>query len=144
MLSHSLLHKASVWAFVASSRSSNPQTVGVFSRACIKSPLRMSSSSAASGPPTKYVLTYQYVPDVLEKRGPYRADHLGLAQDLAKEGRCAMGGPVTPQGEKVPTGAVFIFEDLEAAESFVEKDPYVANGIVTSHKIEEWTVAIQK
>ena len=38
----------------------------------------------------------------------------------------------------------FIFTDAESAKLFVEQDPYVSNGIVTGHTIEEWTVVVQK
>ena len=45
---------------------------------------------------------------------------------------------------EVPTGALFIFTDYEAAEEMVAGDPYVSNGIVTKHKIEEWNVVVSK
>ena len=100
--------------------------------------------SAAAGPPKQFLLRYDYIPDVLEKRGPYREGHLQLAKDLMEEGRCLSGGPSGPVGAEVPTGALFVFTDLAAAECFVEGDPYVSNGIVTGHSIEEWTVVLQK
>ncbi len=37
-----------------------------------------------------------------------------------------------------------MFTDLAAAQQFVEQDPYVSNGIVTGHSIEEWNVVVQK
>jgi len=92
-----------------------------------------------SGPPKQYVLYYDYVPDVLEKRPPHREKHLELAKEM-----CLMGGPTAPvTAQEIPTGALFIFETLDSAEAFVKADPYVSAGIVTSHSIEEWTVAIQ-
>jgi hypothetical protein len=39
----------------------------------------MAQASAAAAPTYK-LLEYKYVPDILEKRGPYRADHLAGAQ----------------------------------------------------------------
>lgn len=57
-----------------------------------------------STPPTRYLLNYQYVPDVLEKRGPYREGHLGLANDMIREGSCISGGPSLMPGESVPSG----------------------------------------
>jgi uncharacterized protein len=93
---------------------------------------------------TRFLLQYDYVPDVLEKRGPYREGHLGLAKELISTGKCLSGGPTGPPGAAVPTGALFIFSDREAAEHFVEQDPYVANGIVTGHNIQEWTVVVEK
>ena len=117
------LGKISVMAFATSSRQ--------YSR---------TSSLAA----INYLLRYEYIPDVLEKRGPFREGHLGLAKALAAEGKCLSGGPTGEPNMQVPTGALFVFTDLETATMFVEKDPYVSGGIVTSHTIEEWNVLIQK
>eukprot|EP00593_Proboscia_inermis_P000681 CAMPEP_0171300164 /NCGR_PEP_ID=MMETSP0816-20121228/8966_1 /TAXON_ID=420281 /ORGANISM="Proboscia inermis, Strain CCAP1064/1" /LENGTH=168 /DNA_ID=CAMNT_0011776455 /DNA_START=19 /DNA_END=525 /DNA_ORIENTATION=- len=91
-----------------------------------------------------YLLSYDYIPDVLEKRGPYREGHLDLAKKLLDEGKCLSGGPKGTVGNSVPSGALFIFTDEESAKKFVEQDPYVSNGIVTGHTIEEWNVVIQK
>ena len=102
---------------------------------------QISSTTALSA--TQYLLHYDYIPEVLEKRGPYREAHLGLAKKLIEEGRCLSGGPTGPN-ETTPTGALFIFTDYEAAEQMVANDPYVSNGIVTKHKIEEWNVVVSK
>lgn len=93
---------------------------------------------------TQYLLRYDYIPDVLEKRGPYREGHLGLAKQLIAEGRCLSGGPTGDVGMEVPTGALFVFTDEEAAQLFVKEDPYVSGGIVTGHSIEEWNVVVSK
>jgi hypothetical protein len=37
---------------------------------------------AASSEPDYHVLQYTYVPDILEKRGPYRAEHLEGAKKM--------------------------------------------------------------
>ena len=92
----------------------------------------------------KYLLSYSYVPDVLEKRAPFREKHLELAQKLVDQGRCEAGGATALVGEEAPTGALFVFSDLEAAKELVQGDPYVSNGIVVSHTIQEWTVAVEK
>ena len=60
-----------------------------------------------STPPTRYLLSYEYVPDVLEKRGPYREGHLGLAKDMIAEGSCVSGGPSLVPGESVPSGGEY-------------------------------------
>ena len=85
-----------------------------------------------------------YVPDVLEKRQPHREGHLDLAKRFIGEGRCLSGGPTGPQNMEVPTGALFVFTDYEAAMSMVANDPYVQHGIVTGHSIEEWNVVVSK
>ena len=46
-----------------------------------------------------------YVPDILEKRGPYRPGHIELAQALEAEGKMLLGGA---WGAPVD-GALFIF-----------------------------------
>ena len=97
----------------------------------------------ASGPSTQYILYYDYIPDVLEKRGPHRELHLSLAQGLADEGKCLSGGPTTPMDASVPDGAIFVFTNEESARWFVQEDPYVKNGIVTDWTLKEWTVPIQ-
>eukprot|EP00751_Fragilariopsis_kerguelensis_P014235 CAMPEP_0170763712 /NCGR_PEP_ID=MMETSP0733-20121128/3555_1 /TAXON_ID=186038 /ORGANISM="Fragilariopsis kerguelensis, Strain L26-C5" /LENGTH=120 /DNA_ID=CAMNT_0011104189 /DNA_START=61 /DNA_END=420 /DNA_ORIENTATION=+ len=94
------------------------------------------SSSALQA--TQYLLRYEYIADVLEKRGPYRDDHLKLAKNFVQEGKCLSGGPTGDINMEVPSGALFVFTDEESAEAYVAKDPYVSNGIVTSHTIEEW------
>lgn len=91
-----------------------------------------------------YLLKYDYIPEVLEKRGPYREGHIGLAKQFIEEGKCLSGGPTGEPGAEVPTGALFVFTDLDSTELFVEQDPYVSNGIVTGHSIEEWNVVVQK
>ena len=76
----------------------------------------------------------------MERRGPYREDHLNLAKE-----KCVSGGPTKnpDSGVDVPTGALFIFSNLESLEEFVKEDPYVHHGIVTKHYIDEWNVVVQ-
>mmetsp|Transcript_31577 Transcript_31577/g.65972 ORF Transcript_31577/g.65972 Transcript_31577/m.65972 type:complete len:131 (-) Transcript_31577:195-587(-) len=93
---------------------------------------------------TQYLLKYDYVPDILEKRGPYREGHLGLAQQLVNDGKCLAGGPVGPPSMEVPTGALFVFADEASAQQFAKDDPYMEAGLVTSHSIQEWNVVIEK
>mmetsp|Transcript_22838 Transcript_22838/g.42463 ORF Transcript_22838/g.42463 Transcript_22838/m.42463 type:complete len:138 (-) Transcript_22838:142-555(-) len=130
-----LLRRASTLAFVSTSR--------ILPQSCQNQQL-LYSTTTSSLQATQYLLRYDYVPDVLEKRGPYREGHLGLAKKLIEEGKCLSGGPTGEVGMEVPTGALFIFTDEASAKAFVEGDPYVSNGIVTGHSIEEWNVVVQK
>jgi uncharacterized protein YciI len=91
--------------------------------------------------PTPYTaLVYDYVSDVLERRGPYRDAHLALLADLHARGVVVMAGAT---GAPV-SGGLIIFrgESIASARAFVDADPYVANGIVTSYRIEPWTVVV--
>jgi uncharacterized protein len=84
------------------------------------------------------VLISAQVPDILEKRTPYRPDHIKLAQGLQEEGVIVAFGAYNP-----PTGAAFIFSaenKQEVVESFVKKDPYMSAGLVTKYDIKEWAV----
>jgi uncharacterized protein YciI len=39
-------------------------------------------------------------------------------------------------------GAALVFRTREAAEAFVQEDPYVSSGLVTGWRIREWNVVI--
>ncbi|KAL3809479.1 hypothetical protein ACHAXA_007779 [Cyclostephanos tholiformis] len=71
------------------------------------SPSEPPSSSSSPTPSTRYLLSYDYVPDVLERRGPYREGHLGLANMMIEGGTCVSGGPTLIPGEGVPKGGEY-------------------------------------
>jgi uncharacterized protein len=89
---------------------------------------------------TYVVLSYDYVPDVLERREPYRAAHLGHARAAKERGELLNVGAVGSP----PRGALFVFvaEAEPQVDGFVAADPYVAAGLVTSHRVEPWTVVV--
>jgi len=93
-----------------------------------------------SDPVVHHVLFYDYVPDVVERRAPYREDHLAVARAWKDDGRIVMAGALG----RPPTGAMFVFlvDDPAQIEAFVAEDPYVLNGIVTGHRVVPWTVVI--
>eukprot|EP01039_Chlorochromonas_danica_P007565 gene7565-8365_t len=98
-----------------------------------------SNPSSSSPPKKKFLLEYQYVDNMAEKRGPYRSGHLELAQKLVKEKVIIAGGAFLPKVD----GALFIFEGLpEDVENFVKHDPYVQAGLVPRYTIKEWAVAV--
>jgi uncharacterized protein YciI len=110
--------------------------------------LRLSATPAAraralssSAPPTVrplHLLLYQYVDDAVEKRQPYRANHLGHARASIDRGELLLGGALANPVD----GGVLIFTAGAAAERFAETDPYVLNGIVTSWTVREWSVVV--
>lgn len=87
-----------------------------------------------------FILTYDYVPDVLARRAPFRADHLALAREQQEAGKLLLAGAFDPPTD----GALFVFKAESAAEveAFVARDPYVKNGIVTGHRVRPWNVVI--
>lgn len=85
-----------------------------------------------------YILFYNYVPDILEKRPPHRAAHLSILNELHAAGKVRLAGAYTDPAD----GAAIVFSDRAAAEDFVTRDPYIANGLVTTHRIREWNVVV--
>ena len=87
-----------------------------------------------------HLLFYDYVPDMLERRGPVRPAHLDHARAAVERGILKMAGAY---GDTVD-GAVFVFSTADAAQvaEFVANDPYVQNGLVPSHRIRPWNVVI--
>lgn len=87
-----------------------------------------------------YLLFYDVVPDYLERRAAYRAEHLRLARAAADRGELLVGGVLS---DPVDT-AVLLFQgdSPAAAESFAQADPYVKNGIVTRWRVRKWTTVV--
>ena len=93
-----------------------------------------------SDPVLHHVLFYDYVENAVERRAPFREDHLSWARSWKDDGRIVMAGALG----NPPHGALFVFrvEDPAQIEEFVGADPYVSGGIVTGHRIEPWNVVI--
>lgn len=89
-----------------------------------------------------YLLFYDVVPEYLERRGEYRSEHLALAQAAVERGELLLGGALADP----PDGAVLVFSGDSPAvvERFVEKDPYVRNGLVSRWRVREWTTVVGK
>lgn len=85
-----------------------------------------------------FLLTYDYVDNILEKRQPYRETHLAQAREAAERGELLLGGALA---NPVDTGVLlFKGDDQSVVEAFVEHDPYVLNGLVTRWQVREWNV----
>jgi len=91
-------------------------------------------------PDALYVLVYEYVPDILERRAPYREEHLNLIRRLHEDGTIMMAGPT---GDPVDSG-LFVFRsaDDRPVRDFVAADPYGAAGLVRAHRIMPWTIVV--
>ena len=87
-----------------------------------------------------YLLLYDYVDDILDRRGPLREEHLGLARAAHERGELAMAGALAEPVD----GAVFVWsvDDPSVVEAFVNNDPYVREGLVTGWRIRPWTVVV--
>ncbi len=87
-----------------------------------------------------YILFYKTVDNYIEKRAPYREEHLKLAQAAREKGNLIMAGAFADP----PDGAALVFkgESPEVAEEFAKNDPYVKNGLITQWHVRKWTVVV--
>ncbi len=87
-----------------------------------------------------YLLIYDLAPDYLVRRGEFRGAHLQLAWDAHDRGELLLGGALAEPAD----GAILLFqgETGEAAERFARADPYVANGLVKSWRVRQWTTVV--
>jgi uncharacterized protein YciI len=92
-----------------------------------------------AGAQTHHLLFYDYVEEILERRAPHREAHLARLRADREAGRIVMAGAL---GEP-PHGAAIVFRGVDAAwiEEWASADPYVQAGLVTSRRVEPWTVA---
>ena len=104
---------------------------------------RVASSAvamAAASPPIYHLLTLDYVEDILEKRDPYRADHIAGAKAAEADGKVVLAGAL-----QNPTDAgVFVFKDCDEAfvDAFVKADAYYKAGLVTGYTIRPWMIVV--
>ncbi len=85
-----------------------------------------------------FLLFYDYVENVVQRRAPYRNEHLGLVQTYVDNGELVLAGAFSDPVD----GALLVFQtdDGKRIEEFIEKDPYVANGLVAEYRIRQWSV----
>jgi uncharacterized protein YciI len=87
-----------------------------------------------------YLLFYTYVPDILEKRLPFRAAHLGHARAALARGELVLAGAFA---DPVDGGALLFSAASKAVvEEFAKEDPYVTGGLVTHWVVREWTTVV--
>ena len=85
----------------------------------------------------KFLMFYEMAPDGLSKAMANLPAHQARLKEFHQDGRLLMAGPYGSP----PVGALGVFTSREAAESFVAGDPFVLNGVVGKHVIQEWSEA---
>ncbi|HUR78104.1 MAG TPA: YciI-like protein [Acidimicrobiales bacterium] len=87
-----------------------------------------------------WLLLYDVVDDYLERRQPYRADHLEHARAAFERGELVHAGALA----EPPDGAVLSFRggSPEVAERFAREDPYVKAGVVSAWRVRRWVVVV--
>lgn len=87
-----------------------------------------------------FLLFYEFVPEYLQRRARYRAEHLRIAWAAHERGELILGGALAEPAD----GAVLLFEgpDDQAARGFAEADPYVTSGLVRRWWVRPWTTVV--
>ncbi len=88
---------------------------------------------------TKYIMWGSYCENALEKRTPYRQDHLEGLKKQKEQGILVTIGP-TKDNTKV--FGIYEAESEAKVKELVESDPYWQNSIWTEYQIKEWIQAL--
>jgi uncharacterized protein len=87
-----------------------------------------------------FILLYEVVDDFINRRAPFRPQHLKLVEDAHRRGELVMAGAFADPVD----GAALVFRgnDPSLASRFAENDPYVTNGLVTNWRVRGWNVVV--
>ncbi len=87
-----------------------------------------------------YILFYTTCENFIEKRAPFRTEHLAYAQAAHERRELVLAGALAEPAD----GAVLVFqgESKDVAENFARNDPYVKNGLIEEWRVRPWTVVI--
>lgn len=85
----------------------------------------------------KIVSFYEVAPAALAKIKEHFPAHRARLDEFHARGVLIAAGPLG----NPPTSAMGIFTSREAAEEFINGDPFVTNGIVTEWRLVEWNAA---
>ena len=87
-----------------------------------------------------FMLIYTYSDDYMDRRVGYRKQHIEMVEDFVEKGYLILGGAT----DSPPDGAYLCFQcpERSVVEDFVNRDPYVLNGLVLEHEIRDWKVVV--
>ena len=87
-----------------------------------------------------FLLTYEFVPDYLERRPLHRPEHLRLAWEAHRRGELVLAGALADPVDS----AVLWFqgESDRAARAFADTDPYVKSGLVRRWSVRRWATVV--
>ena len=87
----------------------------------------------------KYILLGSYCENALEKRTPYRQDHLA---GLKKQKETGILVTIGPTKDNTKVFGIYDSESAETVKELIENDPYWKHGIWTDYEIKEWIQAL--
>ena len=87
-----------------------------------------------------YALLYDLVDDMVNRRVPFREEHLRLARESRERGELVLAGALTEPVDRALL--VFNVDDKSKVEAFAREDPYVLNGLAKKWEIRPWNVVV--
>ena len=87
-----------------------------------------------------FILEYDFVDGYVEKRQPYRTEHLQQVQEAHERGEVVMAGALADDSNRGLL--VWFVDDPGVAERFAASDAYVTNGIVQRWAVRPWNVVV--
>lgn len=82
----------------------------------------------------KVIMFYEVAHDGMTKAREHYAAHRARLDAFHARGVLLMAGPYANPAE----GAMGVFTDREAAEEFIQGDPFVINSVVAKWSLREW------
>ena len=86
-----------------------------------------------------HVLLYDVVDNFVERRTPYREEHLRLVREAHARGELLLAGAL---GDPVDRALLVFRADRETAATFARNDPYVRGGLVRRWEVQPWAVVV--
>jgi len=86
-----------------------------------------------------YALFYEVVDNFIDRRVPFRQEHLRLANEARQRGELVLAGALAE-----PASALIVFhvDDKSKVEAFARRDPYVLNGLAKKWEVRSWNVVV--
>ncbi|MDQ3385515.1 MAG: YciI-like protein [Actinomycetota bacterium] len=87
-----------------------------------------------------WLLRYHVTDEYLERRVPFRTEHLAHARAAHERGELLLAGALSGPAD----GAVLVFrtDTPEPVEAFARADPYVREGVATAWTVRRWDVVV--
>lgn len=84
-------------------------------------------------------MTYQYVPDMVERRAPFREAHRARLRQANADGFLVVGGSY----DRPADGALLIVRARDQAEAYAwaAQDPYHQGGLIVSVSVRDFNLA---
>ena len=86
----------------------------------------------------KFIIWGSYCENVLEKRAPFRQEHL---DGLKKQKEAGVLVTLGPTKDTTQVFGIYEAPDEITVRQLVENDPYWQNGIWTEYEVKEWIQA---